>query len=316
MDKSIVPPATLAEALRYFADPDTCLAFMVAIRWPSGEIVCPRCGKAEPSFIESRRIWQCGRAHDKRQFSIKTGTIFEDSALGMEKWLPAVWMLVNDKNGISSYELARALGVTQKTAWFMLQRIRLAMQSGSLDKLRGRVEGDKTFIGGNVRNMHKRKRERVMQERGGGQYSKAIIMSLLEPGGRVRAKAVGDVTRATLQGIVRANVKPGSEVITDAAPAYSTLSAGFIHNFINHLEPDVRGHVHTNGIENFWSLLKRALKGYVKVEPFHLHRYVDEQAFRYNERTDTDAGRFVKALRSIVGRRLTYRALTIGQAPA
>ena len=165
--------------------------------------------------------------------------------------------------------------------------------------------------------MHKRKRERVMQGRRGGQYSKAIIMGLLEPGGRVRAKVVGDVTRATLQGIVRANVKPGSEVITDAAPAYSTLSAGFIHNFINHLEAYVRGHVHTNGIENFWSLLKRALKGtYVNVEPFHLHRYVDEQAFRYNERTDTDAGRFVKALRSIVGRRLTYRALTIGQAPA
>jgi transposase-like protein len=167
MDKPFAPPATLVEAVRYFAEPDACLAFMVGMRWPNGDIVCPRCGRPEPRFLAERRIWQCGKAHPKRQFSIKTGTIFEDSPLGMEKWLPAVWMIVNDKNGISSYEVARALGITQKSAWFMMHRIRKAVENGSLDLLRGQVEADEAYIGGKVRNMHRSKRRRVIGSKRG-----------------------------------------------------------------------------------------------------------------------------------------------------
>lgn len=315
MDKPFAPPATLIEAVRYFADPDTCLAFMVGIRW-KGNVVCPRCGQPEPRFLASRRIWQCGKAHAKRQFSIKTGTIFEDSPLGMEKWLPAVWMIVNDKNGISSYEVARALGITQKSAWFMLHRIRTAMQHGSFDKLKGEVEVDETYIGGSARHMHKDRIKKLKGTGTPGMVGKIAVMGLLERHGpdghsRVRLKIVPGTRTATLDAEVRRNVEPGSDVYTDALASYRKLETAYIHNVIDHAESYARGSVHTNGLENFWTLLKRAIKGtYVSVEPFHLFRYLDEQAFRFNARKDTDAGRFVKALRSIVGRRLTYAALT------
>jgi transposase-like protein len=315
MDKLITPPATLVEAIRYFADPGICLSFMVAIRWPGGNVTCPRCGKAEPRFLAARRIWQCGKAHERRQFSIKTGTIFEDSPLGMEKWLPAVWMIVNDKNGISSYELARAIGVTQKTGWFMLHRIRAAMQGGTFEKMTGRVEADETFIGGLSKNMHLWKRKQKIPAN--GPYgSKTIVMGFLNRKGegkfsRVRAKVISNTQRSTLHSEIRQHVEPGAEIFTDAWRAYRGLSPEYVHEFIDHALAYVRGHVHTNGLENFWSLLKRSLKGtYVNVEPFHLHRYVDEQAFRFNERHDKDAGRFLKVLRSVSGRRLTYRELT------
>jgi hypothetical protein len=224
-------------------------------------------------------------------------------------------MLVNDKNGISSYEVARALGVTQKTAWFMMHRLRLALERKSLARLRGRVEADETFIGGKVHNMHITKRRRVMGSRRGGSYSKAIVMGMLErESGTVRAKIVESVEGLNLKRVVRENVEPGAELITDSASGYRGLSGEFMHQWVNHMREYVRGHVHTNGLENFWSLLKRAIRGtYVNVEPFHLHRYVEEQSFRYNNRRTNDAGRFVAALREIVGRRLTYRGL-IGDA--
>jgi transposase-like protein len=321
MDKPFAPPATLLEAVRYFADPDTCLAFMVGIRWPNGDIVCPRCGKPEPRFLAERRIWQCGKAHPKRQFSIKTGTIFEDSPLGMEKWIPAVWMIVNDKNGISSYEVARALGITQKSAWFMLHRIRLAMQHGTFDKPKGHVEVDETYIGGSAHHMHKSRIKKLKGTGTPGMVGKIAVMGLLERHGpdghsRVRLKIVPGTRTATLDAEVRRNVAAGSDVYTDAQASYRKLETEYIHNVIDHAESYARGNVHTNGLENFWSLLKRAINGtYVSVEPFHLFRYPDEQAFRFNARKDTDAGRFEKAMRSVVGRRLTYKALTMG-APA
>jgi transposase-like protein len=310
-------PATLLEAVRYFENPDVCIAFLAEIRWPRG-VVCPRCGLDCPRFLAARRVWQCRSAHPFRQFSIKVGTIFEDSPLGLDKWLPAVWMIVNDKNGISSYEVARALDITQKSAWFMMHRIRFAMQQDG-GVFGGHVEADETFIGGKARFMHADKRAAKIKGTGG--MGKSAVMGLLERHGpdghsRVRVKHVRNTRRATLAPEVRANVEPGSAVYTDALKSYDGLSDAYTHGVIDHAEAYARGHVHTNGLENFWSLLKRALKGtYVSVEPFHLFRYLDEEAFRFNTRKAKDGDRFLSVLRSIVGRRLTYKKL-IGNEPA
>jgi transposase-like protein len=306
-------PATLLDAIQYFSDPMVCLDFMVNLRWPDG-VICPTCGSGAVTFLTSRHLFQCRHKHTKRQFSIKVGTIFEDSPIGLEKWLPALWMIANDKNGISSYELHRALGVTQKTAWFMLHRIRLAMQCDSFDKMSGEVEVDETFIGGAARFMHKDKREQKIHGRGA--VGKAAVLGLLERHGpdghsRVRAGTVKDRQRKTLDPIVREHVEPGPAVMTDALKSYDALRDAYIHEVIDHAEAYARGKVHTNGIENFWSLLKRALKGtYVSVEPFHLFRYVDEQAFRFNVRKADDSGRFVRVSGQVVGKRLTYKNLT------
>lgn len=300
-------PKTLVDAIRYFADPDVCLSFVANLRWPRGP-VCPQCGGVEPSFLKTRRLWKCRAC--KKQFSVKVGTIFEDSPIGLDKWLPALWMVVNCKNGISSYEIARALGVTQKTSWFMGHRIRLAMQTGTFKKLSGEVEVDETFIGGKARFMHKNKRaEKIL---GTGAVGKAAVMGLLErhgPDGHstIRLQMVPNILRKSLIPEVQARVSSGTEVFSDQHDAYQGLEGEYIHKVINHAESYAEGKVHTNGLENFWSLLKRALKGtYVSVEPFHLFRYLDEQAFRFNKRKESDASRFIEALRSITNRRLTY----------
>jgi transposase-like protein len=312
MEQTASAPETLLQAVRFFSDPDVCLSFLASIRWPDGRVACPTCGSQSVTFLRNQRRWKCYERHPRAQFSIKVGTIFEDSPIPLEKWLPAVWMLVNDKNGISSYEVSRALAVTQKTAWFMMHRIRLALEDGSLVKLRGRVEADETFIGGRVKNMHITKRRRVQASRRGGAYSKAIVMGLLERNTKkVRMAIIETTDSLSLQRVIRQNVETGSEVMTDAWRGYRGLSADFIHQYVDHMKEYVRGHIHTNGLENFWTLLKRAIKGtYVAVEPYHLHRYVEEQAFRFNERVGKDADRFLIALHGIVGRRITYKALT------
>ena len=308
-------PTTLIEAIRYYSDTDTGLEFLSMLRWPDGAVICPNCSSPEVRFLSTRKLWECKSKHAKRQFSIKVGTIFEDSPIGLDKWLPACWMIFNDKNGVSSHEMARALGVTQKTAWFMLQRIRLAMQTGTFARrLAGDVEVDETFIGGKARFMHRDKRAAKIKRTGG--MGKTAVMGLLErhgPDGHstVRASVIASRRRSTLVPAVRENVEAGATVYTDALKSYVDLSAGYVHEVIDHAEEYARGAVHTNGIENFWSLLKRSLKGtYVSVEPFHLFRYLDEQAFRYNNRETNDAGRFVRGLRAIIGKRLTYAELT------
>ena len=177
-------PNTLQQAIIYFSNPDNCREYLVARRWPEG-VICPTCGRTDVSFLAKQNKWQCKSAHKQRQFSAKVGTIFEDSPLGLDKWLPAVWSIVNDKNGISSWELHCALGITQKTAWFMLHRIRLAAQSKTFNKLGGEVEADETFIGGKARNMHADKRAEKITGR--GPEGKAIVAAVLERGGTVRA---------------------------------------------------------------------------------------------------------------------------------
>ena len=318
MDKTTDAPETLVDAVRYFTNPDVCLNFLARMRWPDG-VTCPTCGSKDVSFLKNQRRWKCREVHERRQFSVKVGTIFEDSPIGLNSWLPAVWMIVNDKNGISSYEVARALGVTQKSAWFMMHRIRLAMQRGGFDLMDGDVEADETFIGGKSRFMHAAKRAAKIHGTGG--MDKSAVMGLLERHGpdghsRVRVKAIPNRKKKMLQAEVRANVARGANLYTDALASYDGLSDAYQHAVIDHAESYVRGNVHTNGLENFWSLLKRAIKGtYVSVEPFHLFRYLDEEAFRFNTRKTTDAKRFMDVLRSIAGRRVTYAQL-IGQSPA
>jgi transposase-like protein len=308
-------PKTLLEAIKHFADPDVTHNLMVSLRWPDG-VYCPTCGRTDVRFISTRRIWECKEKHPRRQFSSKVGTIFEDSPLGLDKWFAAIWMVTNCKNGISSYEMARDLGVTQKSAWFMDHRIRLAMKATSIMKMGGEVEADESFIGGLAKNMHEKKRKHI----GTGGAGKTAVLGILRrknstTGSKVKARAVPNICAATLQTEIRDNVEPGSHLYTDAWTSYRGLESEYIHEVIDHAVEHVRGAVHTNGIENFWSLLKRTIKGtYVSVEPFHLGRYLDEQAFRFNERDDNDAGRFKSVLLSVSGRRLTYRELT-GNAP-
>jgi transposase-like protein len=272
--------------------------------------------------LESARVWKCYAKHPRAKFSLKVGTIFEDSAIPLQKWLPALWLLTNCKNGISSYELARALGVTQKTAWFMLSRLRLALQGERGGKIGGHVEVDETFIGGKARNMSFKKRRRMGISQGTSMAGKVAVLGLLQRHGRdghstITLQGLDGRQKRHLQDNVRRFVETGATVHTDELLSYQGLSRhGYVHNVINHAEKYVDGQVHTNGMENFWSLLKRTLKGtYVSIEPFHLFRYLDEQAFRFNKRKLTDAARFVLALNGIIGKRLTYNALTGSELP-
>ena len=305
-------PKSLQEAIVYFSNPDNCIDYVAIRRWPNGKVICPGCGSEKVSqFNAKRRTWKCGSHHPKREFSIKIGTIYEDSPIPLDKWLTATWMLTNCKNGVSSYEIAKDVRVTQKSAWFMLQRIRLAMKNGSVLKLGGTggpVEVDETFIGGKARFMHSDKRAEKIHGR--GPDGKAIVAAVFERGGTVRAKVCSTRRKPELQELVRENVEAGSNVYSDALKSYDGLDE-FQHQVVDHAIEYVNGNVHTNGLENFWSLLKRSLKGtYVSVEPFHLFRYLDEQSFRFNNRDMTDLDRFVFVMRCIVGRRLTYKQLT------
>jgi len=311
-------PRSLQEAILYFSNPDNCIDYLAIRRWPDGKVACPGCGSEKVSqFNAKRRTWKCGSHHPKREFSVKVGTVYEDSPISLDKWLAATWMLSNCKNGVSSYEIARDLKVSQKTAWFMLHRIRLALQDEHFgSKLGGEVEADETFIGGKARNMHKSVHERRIT--GGGQSfrDKTIVMGILERGGRVRTQVIPDRQKYTLQPIVQEHVQTGAALFTDEMGGYKGLSEEYEHQIIDHAVKYVDGRVHTNGLENFWSLLKRGLSGtYVSVEPFHLFRYLDEQVFRFNNRATkenkvTDADRFDMAVRKIVGKRLTFAALT------
>jgi transposase-like protein len=304
-------PRTLQEAVIHFSNFENCHAYMMNLRWPDGKVVCPRCGSDKVAYLPNARVFKCYEKHERQKFSLKVGTIFEDSPLGLDKWLPVIWMLVNCKNGVSSYEIHRAVGVTQKTAWFMLQRGRLALQQEDGGKLGGEVEVDETFIGGKARNMHKSVRARKITGTGTGGKDKVVVMGILERGGEVRAMIVDARKKKQLQKQVREHVEAGSAIFSDELKSYEGREADYQHAVINHAVEYVNGNVHTNGMENFWSLLKRGLHGaYVSVEPFHLFRYIDEQAFRYNNRKDmNDYDRFELAMSQIVGKRLTYEQL-------
>ena len=289
---------------------------------------CPTCGSEDVTYLATQKRYKCYQKHPRAQFSLKVGTVFEDSPIGLEKWLPALWLLVNCKNGISSYELARALGVTQKSAWFMLARLRLALHlDDDQTKFTGILEADETYIGGAARFMHKAKHKRVIRQKvgakGGNTNGKIAVMGLLARHGKsghseVRTFIVPNVRRHHLDNNIRKHVELGSDatIMTDALKSYEHLNTSFEHKVIDHAERYVNGVIHTNSMENFWSLLKRAIKGtYVSIEPFHLFRYLDEQAHRFNTRKLSDAARFAMSLQGIIGKRLTYGALTGSELP-
>jgi transposase-like protein len=314
-------PKTLQQAIIHFSEPGNCLAFMVRLRWPDG-VECPTCGRKDPVFLANQGKWQCKSVHHHRQFTVKVGTIFEDSAVPLDKWLVAMWMIANCKNGVSSYEIGRALGVTQKTAWFMLHRIRLAMQNNSFVKMGGKggeVEVDETFIGGAARFMHRDKHHRRITET--GTKDKTPVLGMLERDGELRVTVIPTRRKKVIHEEVVGNIEQGTQVYTDSLLSYWGLEhKGFVHKVVDHAERYVDGRVHTNGMENFWSLLKRGLKGtYVSVEPFHLFRYIDEQVFRFNNRKKPmdDFARFQHVASHVIGKRLTYAEVTgkVGATP-
>lgn len=303
-------PTNLLQAIRYFTDFENCRRFMMDLRWPDGKVTCPQCASDHVVYLEKARVWKCYGKHSMAKFSLKTGTIFEDSPLGLDKWLAAVWLVVNCKNGVSSYEIARDLGVTQKSAWFMGHRIRRALHVGSFDKLSGEVEADETFIGGKARNMHVAQRQRRITGTGG--KDKTAVMGILQRDGKVRTVVVPNRKKKELQAEVHKYVEAGSALYTDALLSYDGLASKYAHQVVDHAVAYVDGKVHTNGLENYWSLLKRGLNGtYVSVEPFHLFRYLDEQAFRFNHRKEmNDFDRFRLATSQIIGKRLTYKEVS------
>lgn len=307
-------PNTLLEAVRYFSDEQTCIDFVAALRWENGIPLCPHCNSDNAGFLATRKIWKCKNKECRKQFSIKTGTIFEDSALKLDKWLTAIWLIANAKNGISSYELHRSIGITQKSAWFVLHRIRMAMEQGSFGKLSGTVEADETFIGGDAHKMHAKARKARGIQRNNKDH-KVAVFGMLERKGKVRAKVVKSVKMKDTIPHLFENIAIDSTVYTDNAPMYRFLHLDYIHDTVNHAREYVRDNVHTNSIENFWSLLKRTIKGtYVSIQAEHLQKYVEEQSFRYNNRENNDLGRFMELIKSVSGKGITYQEL-IGYDP-
>jgi len=304
-------PQTLMEVITFFSEPRTCVEFMARMRWGGEGPACPRCESKRLSFLTTRLMWKC--LDCQKQFSVKVNSIFEDSPIGLDKWLCAMWLIANCKNGVSSWEISLDLHISQKAAWFLLHRIRRAMQTGTFSKLAGEVEADETMIGGKARNMHPGKRNKMRQR---DNFGKAIVSAVLERHGKVRATVVPNRRKKAIQEHVREQGEAGSTVYSDELKSYDGLNE-YTHEVINHAETYVNGKIHTNGMENFWSLLKRGLKGtYVSVEPFHLFRYVDEQAWRYNNRKDddgnplNDADRFTLLCSQVAGRRLTWNQVT------
>jgi transposase-like protein len=311
MEKQAVPK-TMLQAVRQFADAEKAHKFFVQIRFPNG-VACPRmgCGSAAVSYMPKYFRWYCNDC--KRQFSAKVGTIFEDSPISLTKWLPAVWLIASNRNGISSYELSRALEVTQKTAWFMLHRIREMMAEDTTDKLSGTVEADEAYIGGSWERMNRRRRRTVDRAGQTARSSKAAVVGMVERKGRVRAYAIPDTSHKSLLPLLRKSIDQDATLYTDASDLYHHINEFFLHHAsVNHgIKEYVRGNVHTNNIEAFWAVLKRTIGGtYTHVNPRHLDRYLAEQVYRFNEREEEDGPRFAKATKRADGRRLTYRALT------
>lgn len=308
--KGVLFPETLQEAVVYFNDPKVCYDFMVALRWPDGNVTCPKCGHDKVKYLRKRKIWQCKNVQDgwRHQFSVKTNSVLEESPISLSKWLVALWLISSAKNGISSLEISRALKLTQKTSWFLLHRIRLAMQTKSFARMSGELQADETYVGAPYENMHMARRKKA--RRNPSRY-KAIVAGILHEDGEVRAEVMRDGKGKTLRGFIYENVKPESVMTTDASPAYGLLYEDYTHKIVDHSKEYMnKAGDHTNSIENFWSILKRGLQGtYISVEPFHLFRYVEETMFRFNSRKMKDGSRFVLACYGLFSKRLKYKAL-------
>jgi len=298
---------TLQDAFSYFSDPQNAVDYVVALRWPEG-VSCPTCGSKDVTYLKKRYLYQCHGKHPKRQFSPKVGTVMESSPISLGNWLIVSWMLACCRNGVSSYEIARTIGITQKSAWFMLHRLREAMTEKSIS-LQGEVEVDEAFIGGLSQNKHLRKRLK--------KEPKQVVLGILERGGRVATTIVPEATKEHIIPALKRRIEPGTVIYSDSSQIYNSVA----HGQVSHISGRyVEGPIHTNGIENFFSTLKRTLKGtYIQVSPYHLPAYVSEQAFRYNHRKKivyTEAQRFGDVVVGGLGKRLTWNHLVrTGRGP-
>ncbi|HUA07985.1 MAG TPA: IS1595 family transposase [Candidatus Acidoferrales bacterium] len=334
-------PRTLLEAVTYFSDLERAHEYFVAVRWPNG-VACPRmgCGSADvrkidrvvmvrpkplpgerrgphgskpPKVPVTRHLWLCKDCD--RQFTATVGTIFEDSGIGLDKWLPATWLLSADRNGISSCELARALSVRQSTAWFMLHRIRTAMMEpgDNPEPFGGEVEADETWIGGKLKFSKRARRRQREGQPWDPNLTKTAVLGVVQRGGRARAWSIPNRSRRTMLPRIVDAIRPDATLYTDGDWAMYSIGKNFFasHYWINHSLEYVRGRVHTNNIEGFWSVLRRTIGGtYIHVNPRHLDRYLAEQCFRFNERQNKDGPRFNAVLKGADSKRLTYEQLT------
>lgn len=294
---------TLIQMMTAFPDEQSAIDHFTAIRWADGAY-CPLCGSTKVYHFSDKRTHKCGDC--RKRFSIKVGTIFEDSKIELRKWMMAIWLITSHKKGIASTTLAKDLGVTQKTAWFMLHRLRHAARTQSFNKpLDGEVEIDETYVGGKASNRHKGD-----PKNGPGTSGKTAVIGALERGGNVVATVIDSTATATLDGFAHAVVTPGAKVSTDEHSGYRHLGRTFDHGVVRHGAGEyvAAGH-HTNSIEGYWSLLKRQIVGiHHYVTPKHLNRYVSENAWRFNLR-DMGEGERVNALLASANGRLTYKAL-------
>lgn len=304
-------PRTLIEAIQYFSDNRRCVEYVKNLRWQDGVVKCPRCESTHVKELTTRQIWQCYGC--KKQFSVKVGTVFTDSALPLTKWLTGMWLVMNAKNGISSYEISRSLGISQKSAWHLGHRIREAMANGSIEKMTEKVETDAAYLGGSRKNWSNEKRATTPA------YvdNKTPIVAYVERNDeneiiQVRGNVVNDSSAETIQNDLRKNVAEGAVLYTDQSNVYTTLASDYWHRTINHSRDEfVRGDVTTNRVEGYFALLKRCIKGtYIHMAPCHMDRYIAEQSLRYNLRKTNDGARFKQTVSQSFGTRLTWKELT------
>lgn len=298
---------SLQDAIIYFSDKDRAFEFAKNLRWKDGIVRCPFCNSSNHWFMSSYKKWKCKNC--RKQFTIKNNTFMHDSHISIDKWMCAIWIMTTFRGGISSYELGRALKISQSSAWFLSHRIRNLLSELNPELLSGVIEADETFVGGKLKNKHYKQRKHI---KGRGAVGKTIVFGVRQRKGKCIAKVIPNTQEQTLCSEIVKIIKKGSNVYTDSFPAYNNLSVDYQHSSVDHSNGEyVCGDVHTNGIENIWSQLKHKVRSTHRgrISKKHLQRYIDELLFRLNNRGIDDWSRFETILRKINSKSLTYNEL-------